>query len=257
MLDFHSHVLPYLDDGSKNFDMSLDMLKTASDEGTKYICATPHFIPGEIEIGREAYTSKIVGLQRLCEINNININIISGLEVYLNPDMSRLYLDKKIWGINNTRYMLIELPMEQFPVYTENVFYELRLQGVVPVIAHPERNLRIIENINLLINLVDQGALVQLNSGSITGLYGKKVKEFSEELIKRNLVHVIGSDAHNNTSRSPKIKNVYNYIKSKNPNIYHWLLENEIKILNGEYVEPLHYIGNKKNKSIFSFLKLK
>lgn len=255
MFDFHCHVLPYVDDGAKNFDMSLGMLKTAIEENTKYICATSHFIPGESELSMDAYNNKFDGLKHLAKNNGLQVSLLSGLEVYISPDLVNLYKSGKIWGLNNKQYMLIELPMENYPLYTENVFYELRLSGVMPILAHPERNLRVLDNIKLLTNLVEQGTFVQLNAGSLNGLYGKRVKEFSEELVKRNLVHLLGSDAHNDNNRPPLIRHAYDYIKSRNPILYNFILDCSSKVVKGEYIEPIPYKHISKKKNIFDFLK--
>jgi protein-tyrosine phosphatase len=255
MIDFHSHILPYIDDGSKSFDMSIDMLKLAVDEGTEYICATSHFIPGELELDKEAYFEKLSNLKHLCSIKAVNINILPAIELYLHPDLPKLYKEKKIWGLNNTRYLLIELPMQQFPLYIEDVLYELRLQGAVPIIAHPERNLRIMKDASLLENLIDQGALAQVNSGSIRGVYGNDIKEFAEKLVERNLIHMVGSDAHDDKRRTTKISSTFEIIRDKNKELYDWINENQYNIINGKDVEILQVKPNKRRFNFFGLLK--
>lgn len=237
MIDFHSHILPGIDDGSKDFETSLKMIKISIDEGVEYICATPHFIPEEHEINRVLYDAKLE------EIKNSSIKgqiqVVSGLEVYINPNLPSLYKEKKIWCINDKKYMLIELPMNQFPLYTEEVFYELRVLGVTPILAHPERNIEIIKNKSLLVKLIDQGAIAQMNSGSLRGKYGEKVEEFAKHLVKRNLIHLLGSDGHNITGRKTKIKEGYQIVKELNAPLYRSIIENEKKVLAGDDVELL------------------
>lgn len=87
--------------------------------------------------------------------------------------------------------------MLDFPIYTEKVFYDLRLMGAIPILAHPERNLRIMKNPELFISLVEQGNLAQLNAGSLLGKYGTDIKKCAEKLVARNLIHIVGSDGHN------------------------------------------------------------
>ena len=248
MIDFHSHILPYIDDGSKSFDMSIHMLKLAIDEGTEYICATSHFIPGELELNKEVYFEKINNLKQICTLKEVDINILPGIELYMHPDLPKLYKGKQIWGINLTPYVLVELPMQQFPVYTEDVFYELRLLGAIPILAHPERNLRIMKNQSLLENLVDQGVLAQMNAGSIRGIYGNDIKVFAEKLVERNLIHLIGSDAHNDTRRTTKINSTFETIKNKNRELYEWISENQYKVIEGK---PVDILPIKKNKKRF------
>jgi len=255
MIDFHSHVLPYIDDGSKSFDMSIDMLRLAVDEGTEYICATSHFIPGEVIQDKKLYYEKLENLQTLCKTKEINIKILPALELYMHPDLPKLYSEKKVWGINLTPYILIELPMQQFPVYTEDIFYELRLQGARPILAHPERNLRIMKDVSLLENLVDQGILAQVNAGSLRGIYGKDIKVFAEHLVERNLIHLIGSDAHDDTRRTTKIEGAFEVVKRKNDELYEWINENQYKIIEGKEVEPLQIKKNKKKFGFFGLFK--
>lgn len=251
MIDFHSHILPYLDDGSKSFDISIEMIKIASEQGSKCICATPHFITGEFEISREAYNDKIEGLKTLGKLKGINIDILPGLEIYIHPDLPKLYKEKKIWGLNDTSYLLIEFPMEQLPSYAENIFYELRLLGVTPIIAHPERNLRFMKNMDLLVDLLEQGCLCQLNAGSLRGVYGKEIKTFSETLVKSNMVHIIGSDAHNSSGRSPILCSESALVNSLNKELYKWMMDFEYKLIKGEEMDVLPIKTKIKNKKGF------
>lgn len=255
MIDFHSHVIPYIDDGAKNFDMSVDMLKLAVTEGTEYICATSHFIPGELEVDRNIYFEKLNNLRQLCVLKEINISILPALELYMHPDLPKLYSEKRLWGINNTPYLLIELPMQQFPVYTEDVLYELRLMGAIPIIAHPERNFRIMKDIALLENLVEQGTLAQMNAGSLRGIYGKDIKEFAEKLVARRLIHFLGSDAHDDKRRTTQIEAAFNAIKSKDLELYNWMKENHYKVIEGKTVEVLPVRPAKKKFNLFGLLK--
>jgi protein-tyrosine phosphatase len=255
MIDFHSHILPYMDDGSKNFDMSIDMLKLAVDEGTEYICATSHFIPGELELDKEVYFKRLNNLKHLCSLKDVNINILPAIELYMHPDLPKLYKEKSIWGINNTKYLLIELPMQQFPLYTEEVLYELRLQGAMPIIAHPERNFKIMKDVSLLENLVDQGTLAQVNAGSLSGIYGKDIKEYAEYLVGRNLIHLVGSDAHDDKRRTTMIDSAFKTIKSKNKELYEWIDENQYKIVEGKVVEALQVKNDKKRFNFFGLIK--
>jgi protein-tyrosine phosphatase len=255
MIDFHSHVIPHIDDGSKSFEMSFDMLKLACEEGTRYICATSHFIPGEVEISAEDYNDRLTELISLSELAGIDIDILPAVEIYIDPELPRLYKENKVWGINNTKYLLIELPMQDFPVYTENIFYELRLQGAVPVIAHPERNFRIMKDYKLLENLVEQGALAQLNAGSLRGIYGRDIKSFAEKLVDMNLIHMVGSDAHDDKRRTAKISDALSIIQKRNYKLYEWIMDNEEKVIRGLPLEILSINHKHKRKSLLSLLK--
>lgn len=246
MIDFHCHILPGVDDGSVNIEMTKEMIDNSLNQGVEYLCATPHFITEESEITLEAYKEKL-------QFVKDNIEIIPGLEIYIDPELPKLYKENRIWGYNYNKYLLIELPMMEFPIYTEKIFYDLRLMGAIPVLAHPERNLRIMKNPELLINLIEQGNLAQLNAGSLTGQYGTDIKKSAEKLVSRNLIHIVGSDGHNNKRRNTNIKEGLEKIEAINPELFNWIKNNQKKILQGEDVEVLDIIDDTKKKSFFSF----
>lgn len=250
IVDFHSHIIHGIDDGSRSFDMTRTMLETSKSQNVKYIAATSHFIFGELEYSREEYDLILKNIQE----NVKGINVVSGMEVYINPDLKKLYKEKRIWTINDSRYMLIELPMNDFPVYTEEVFYELRLEGITPILAHPERNRAIIKDESLLEALIEQGAIAQMNLGSLTGAFGNNVKEFAERLVKRNMIHILGSDAHNDSYRTTFVEEGRNVLKKINPNLFNWIEENEEKIVLNEEIQCLN-ICNYKEKRFFDFFK--
>jgi protein-tyrosine phosphatase len=254
MIDFHAHILPSTDDGSEDMDMSLRMLNISVSEGVDYICATPHFIVDEFEIDKSEYDTRLQQLKTAC--SNISMDILIGLEVYIHPDLPDLYKKGRIWGFNNTPYVLVELPMREFPLYTEEVLYRLRLEGAIPVIAHPERNLKILQNYKLLTNLVAQGTLVQMNAGSLTGMYGSNINKFADKLIDMNMVHLLGSDGHNDYGRTTKLKEAYRKVRVRNKRLFEWLLENEQNIIQGIPVEiPELREVNRTKKKFFWFFK--
>ena len=256
MIDLHSHIIHGIDDGSKSLEMSLEMLKISENEGVEYICATPHFITEEFEFTRDKYLEKLNRLIIASREENLKIKILSGLEIYMHPNLPKLYKEKKIWGINDSEYLLIELPMGQFPMYTEDVFYELMLLGASPILAHPERNIKIMKNHDLIINLIKQGVLMQTNCGSLLGDYGKDVKKTAETFVKRNLVHILGSDGHNITSRKTNLKAAYSMVKNANEDMYNWILQNETNIINNvSTLEFLELRDNKRKISIFNIFK--
>jgi Capsular polysaccharide biosynthesis protein len=253
MIDFHSHIIYGVDDGAKDIDMSLSMIENAIEQGTEYICATPHFILGNYEVKFEDYLSTLEELRA-----ESKINIIYGLEVYMDLKLPQLFKEKKIWGINNGPYMLIEFPMRDIPKYSNDILYELSILGVKPIIAHPERNLKLMNNIDILEAWIEEGYLLQVNAGSLIGEYGKDSKDISEMLAKRNMIHILGSDGHNDSSRKTNIRSGRSRLEEINPSLSAWIDKNEHKILLGEDIEIPEIIKLKKSsKSILGFLKRK
>jgi len=207
MLDFHSHILPGLDDGAPDMDTALEMARIAVADGITEMVATPHYIEGSMENGIETTLSKVEEFQRALDEQSIPLKVFPGAEIYLSPETSKLLVGGELMTVNNKgKYLLVELPMQNVPDYVENILFELKVSGVTPIIAHPERNLELASNPNLILELVLKGYLLQINSGSVKGLYGKQVRKTAQLLIRNGLVHLVGSDAHSMGERSPKVR---------------------------------------------------
>jgi protein-tyrosine phosphatase len=203
MVDLHCHVLPDVDDGAECIEESLRMLRKAAAGGVETVAATPHLLRGVYEtefLEREQMTAD---LQKAADDNGIKIQIKSGVECYLSPEI--LEDTSKLGELtlnNNGKYILVELPMQVIPSYTDDVLFELKVQGITPVLAHPERNMRICRNPNILFDFVTKGCVVQLNVGSILGYYGRWIRKAARILLTHRLVHVIASDMHSADSHT-------------------------------------------------------
>ena len=220
MIDIHSHIIAGIDDGSKDIEMTINMLKKAEKSGTTDIIATPHFMRGRFEVEYKDVVKKVEELKKIVKENNIDINIYAGQEVYYSKNILEYYNDKMIGTINNTKYMLIELPMLEFNIdEVINTIYELQIRGIVPIIAHPERYKQFIKNPSQINLLIKEGMLFQVNAGSINGDFGRDVKKTAIKYLNNNIYSFIGSDAHRDKGRNTDIKNVievleYNQRKS-------------------------------------------
>ncbi|WP_264174539.1 CpsB/CapC family capsule biosynthesis tyrosine phosphatase [Clostridium algoriphilum] len=144
----------------------------------------------------------------------------------------------------------------QFPIYTEDVFYKLMLLGAKPILAHPERNLKIMKNHDLIINLINQGVMMQINAGSLLGDNGKDIKKTAQEFLKRNMIHILGSDGHNITSRKTKLKEAYKIVEKVNVKLYNWIIENQTNIINNVDLTEFLELKLKKSKGKISFFNI-
>jgi protein-tyrosine phosphatase len=183
------------------------MLKIAVQEGIQVIAATHHFFDDEttIEDYLGLWESRYKQIQSVLEGFKKDIQIVKGAEVMISPFLTQLDGLHRLC-INEGRYLLIELPMIDLPQFTEEVIHNLQVKGIVPILAHPERNYRIANNPDLLNPLIELGALVQINTGSITGLFGKKIRRCAKTLFKNNMAHLIGTDAHSAVKRPPEMR---------------------------------------------------
>ena len=259
ILDIHSHILPGIDDGSKNMEMTLEMLRNAEKEGTKEIVATPHYL---LEYGESVIKEVKVLVEEVNSLINkegIDVKVYSGQEVYFNENIIEDYIEGNIGTINNSRYMLIEFPMHKFDKNEFDILYELQIRDIVPIIAHPERYRLFRDEPSLINNFIDKEYLFQMNSGSIEGKFGESVKKTANLFLENNIYNFIGSDAHNIENRNTGLKKAIN-ILNENSNDKgkiqeHIFQESSGKLLKNEFIE---FIGKKVKikKSIFSFLKI-
>jgi protein-tyrosine phosphatase len=254
MFDLHCHILPHMDDGSSSMEETRDMLKVAALEGIELIAATHHFFDDQtsIEGYLELWECRHKQIQPVLDELKIEVRIVTGAEVMISPFLAQLEGLHRLC-INESSYLLIELPMMDLPQYTEEVIYNLCLKGLVPIIAHPERNRRIMEDPNLLYPFIELGAWSQVTSGSITGLFGDKVKRCAKILLNHNMAHLIGTDAHSSGRRAPRMKEAVHTLKKWTGREKADKIVNELPqaVLNNEFIEmdtPKLY-----KKSIFTF----
>ncbi len=162
MIDIHCHILPGIDDGAKTAEDTLTMLKSAIDEGITVITATPHLNP---EYHNEAplILTKVKEVQTMIDENHLPIQILPGQEVRIYGDLLKDFSDGKLLtSAGTSTYMLVEFPTNHVPRYAGELFYNMKLQGIQPILVHPERNSGIIENPKLLFEFIEQGVLSKL-----------------------------------------------------------------------------------------------
>lgn len=195
VIDMHSHILINVDDGAQNNKEAIQLIQQAKDEGITGIIATPHFTSHYFNTF-EKVELKIKELCNLKKIEQLKVKIYPGQEVRISENLIDHIQNGNIKGLNHSHYLLIEFPPNEIPDYTQSIFSELQEMGYVPIIAHPERNQAIMQDMNLLFELVSAGALSQLTSSSLEGYFGKALQKASIEMMECNLVHFIASDAH-------------------------------------------------------------
>ncbi len=259
MVDIHSHILPGLDDGPENLDVSIDMARMARDNGIKDIIATPHYISYDTENDRSRVDGKAARLLRALKNKGIDINIHPGNEVYLDASVPELLDKGTIHTLAGSRYILVEFPMTEIPHCANKVLYDIFIRGLVPIIAHPERNIALIEKPEMLIDFLNRGCLAQVNSSSITGVFGRKVKETAMLFIKHNQVHFAATDAHSCRGRSPRLKEANEIVKEHFGQEKADILfcKNGINVLKDEAIEALEPVEIKRKRRLEQWKWLK
>lgn len=259
MIDIHSHILPGVDDGSSGIEESIRMAELYLENGIDKVIVTPHYIEGTDSTTLDENKVVLENLKRVLKKKNLDLKLYLGNEIYVSPDTLSHITNRKAATLNETKYVLVELPMHDIPMYMKNTIYELSLKGYIPIIAHPERNTKIQENPNILYEFIEGGALAQLNLPSIEGRYGSRPKEIGEILLAHNMIHFVGTDAHSTRTRSPKVEKSLGILKE----IVDKDTSERITYLNGKALledklicvdEPVRY---EEKKGFFSMLKSK
>jgi protein-tyrosine phosphatase len=196
-VDIHSHILHGIDDGPETLEQSMEFCTKLKQHGIESIIATPHFISGDTYMPAvEDIREKVSFLQKEIDKKKIGLKIFPGMEVFASHDTVEKIRNNEILSLNDSKYILIEFPLKAVPRYASDLLFAIQLEGYTPIIAHPERYCSDYRKSKLLSQLVDKGALLQINSASIAGAHGKKAKKAAEQLLGEGMVHLVASDAH-------------------------------------------------------------
>ena len=206
MIDIHNHMIYGVDDGSKTIEESIDIIRDLYNNGVSDIILTPHFIPETNYISPKITNIiKLKQLKKELNSNNININLYLGNEIYIDRNILDYVKKNLMCTLNNTEYLLIELPMSGIYTDYQEIFENLISNGCKVILAHPERYISFQKDFNLIYELKELGIEFQCNIGSLTGEYGNDAKKVIKRLLKEHLVSYIATDIH-------KKKKDYKYI---------------------------------------------
>ncbi|MEQ8235516.1 MAG: CpsB/CapC family capsule biosynthesis tyrosine phosphatase [Syntrophomonadaceae bacterium] len=204
LIDIHTHILPGADDGAQDLKEALAMAEAAVKDGVNLLVATPRVCPGMFDNTRAEILNKVQILNQCLELSHIKLPILAGAEYVLTPDLPQHYSVGKLLTINDTgRYLLVELPHGEVPTYTEQVFYGLLQQGVIPIITAPENNRVLARDPEILQELCTRGILAQVNSASLTGRSGRSAKKAAWTFLENGTAQLIGSDSNPSAGRMP------------------------------------------------------
>jgi protein-tyrosine phosphatase len=257
MIDFHNHSIPKLDDGPKNIETAINMYRHAKEQGITDVINTVHFQHPKMKNKNTSYehiSSEIKKFNKILKGKDININIHIASEVYYLPNLTEI-LDNPITTFGNKKYMLIEFETMILPKNYKEEIFKLMLKDVTPIIAHPERYRFVQSNLSLVEDWINLGYIIQIDCGSILGDFGKEVEKVSHLLIRKNLCHLIGSDAHNDKKRNFCLKKALDKLNDLlDSQSINKILNNSKSILIGNDCE--RYI-NKKNNNILKKIMFK
>lgn len=233
MIDIHSHLIYGVDDGAENIETSIEILKKYSENGITDIILTPHYI-----IDTNYMSNKIDNLNKLSilkkEISNLglDINLYLGNEIYIDRDIVKYIKDNKMCTLNNSEYILIELPISGIYQDYQDIIENLINIGFKVVLAHPERYITFQNDYNKIKEMTDLGVLLQCNVDSIIGRYGFKAKKTIKWILKNKLCTFIGTDIHSK-------KEDYSFIKKSKDKFLKYLTKEEVNDIFNENAKKI------------------
>ena len=200
MIDIHNHIIYGVDDGSRSIDESLKMIELFMENGFDKIIATSHYDPSRYMVKRDEILEKSYILNDEIKKKSWDFKIYPGHEIQVGTDTLDKIHKKELLTLNNSRYVLLELSFVNKAIFLKDLIYNLSLEGYVPIIAHAERYPYVEKNISYLYEPIKMGALVQINYSSMNSH-----PYITKKLLEKNMVHFIGTDAHQSKWRNPNI----------------------------------------------------
>ncbi|MBI3650382.1 MAG: hypothetical protein HY231_04975 [Acidobacteria bacterium] len=202
MVDIHSHILPEVDDGARSMDEALEMCRQSAADGITTIVATPH----AHDHVHETHTPKFLQ----AKVDELNARLQGQPKVELGCELRFTHEVVRHICVNHSAptlaggsYALVEFPHAVVPSGSERALFELMSQQIRPIIAHPERNMMLMNQPERFYELVEAGVLGQADTGSFTGQFGAKVQKAAHLMLENGLLHFVASDCHNTRNRLP------------------------------------------------------
>jgi protein-tyrosine phosphatase len=215
MVDIHHHLLWGLDDGAKDFETSVAMAKASAADGVTHVVCTPH-ANGKYPFDPAVNAKKAAELQARLDADGVKIKIGLGCDFHLSYDnIVEAKADPSKFSVNGLGYVMVELPDYGIPRGMGETFYELQLAGLTPVLTHPERNPTLQGDIKRLADWMRADVLIQVTGDSVTGKMGKAAEKMAHLLLSRRWVHFLATDAHNVSSRPPRLSEARDLVAKK------------------------------------------
>lgn len=224
MIDIHTHLIPFVDDGACDFDESLSMIERLIEDGVSDVIITPHNQSVVTKKDRDEQKKLFQKLNLLVKEKGFKINLHLGSELRYRSHLTPNY---KEHVLGNSKYLLLEFSTrKEEPI--EDLVYNLSRNGYKPIIAHIERYPYLkFKDYN---NLRSSGALIQVNANAVLGEDGKKIQRLVLKMLKDQLIDFIASDTHNLEKRPPNLKEAYKFLENK---------------IDKEYLDKLFYLNAK------------
>jgi protein-tyrosine phosphatase len=255
MIDIHHHLLWGLDDGASSLETSIEMARMAAADGITHVVCSPH-ANGRYIYEPAIIREKIGELQRLLDSESVSLKLGTGCDFHTSyENIQEARLDPARFSINGLGYLLVEIPDYGVPRGLTDIFYQLQIMGLTPILTHPERNPTLQADPSRIMDWLRGGVLVQVTAGSVVGRMGKSAERMAHELLEKRWVHFLATDAHNTSSRPPKMTEAFDVVAEKyGPEYAHLLcVSNPLAAFQGKPLppqqEPLDLYDDMEKKS--------
>lgn len=237
-IDIHNHILPAVDDGSVSMKQTKNMLKIAYEEGIHYIIATPHYGAGCRNTDISELTDKLDLVRQEAKQIDEDFRIDLGNEIYYSEDILEDLRKKKALTLAGTRYVLVEFSSDEAYKDIKTGLRRLLIHGYLPVLAHAEKYECLYRSYKEISDLIWLGAYMQMNISSITDGYASRRAVHCRKLLDYGLIHILGTDAHSDYIRAPRMLEGLAFIRKKYGDfmIDQLLVENTLKLLHNERI---------------------
>ena len=220
LIDMHCHILPGVDDGSQSMEQTINMIKIAYEDGIRKMIVTPHYHIGRMIADRNKCQKQLAEVRAEIEKLGMDMELYSGNEIYYFSEAMDKVADKQIETLAQSSYVLLEFEPKVDYQRIQRAVNDVAMEGYVPIIAHIERYMCLVDKPDRGKELISQGALLQVNASSVVGKHGKDIQKFIKKLMKKELIAFVASDAHGDTSRRPRLMEAYEYVKKKHGEAY-------------------------------------
>ena len=204
MIDIHSHLLPGIDDGPRDWEQSVELCRSVYEDGIRTSVATPHLIDGVYDNLRSRVEPLVAELNRRLTDAGIGLEVLAGAEVDISSGLITSASDE-LPRLGPGSSVLLEMPVAVVPAAMDEIIFALRSRGLIPVLAHPERNEVLQQRPTLARAWIKSGAALQLDGDSLLGVWGRHTQRCGERILQDGLFHAMASDAHSVDRRPPRL----------------------------------------------------
>ncbi|CAH1211283.1 Tyrosine-protein phosphatase YwqE [Paenibacillus auburnensis] len=259
MIDIHSHILPFMDDGATDWEAALSMAQDAVQDGISTVVATPHHANGIYMNPAPTIGQAVQLLNERIQQAGLPLLVLPGQEIRIYGDLLNDLEQSQLLTLAGSNYILLEMPSSRVPRTMEETCHELVIQGFVPVIAHPERNAEVAANPAKLERLIELGAVGQVTAQSLAGTFGSKLQKLSLDLCRRNAVHIIASDAHDSSHRPFGLSEAFKVVEKELGTVaFDNFRQNSQRIIaNEELIRVIYTNSGKRLHRMFGFFSRK